>query len=149
MFSIILANSTIETIVMICIIFNLTIEYLCINEVNCFLLFIDFENERSKERFESIIEYARQFCDKNKKLFVIGMISENSEEIKNISKEYIINIINSEQFDFEYKEININKIKEVGDIIMEVLLYCSKNPINIDIEDNGKDESQSNSCDIF
>ena len=32
---------------------------------------------------------------------------------------------------------------------MEVLLYCSKNPINIDIEDNGKDESQSNSCDIF
>ena len=148
-FSIILTNSTVETKVMICSIFNLTREYSGINDVNCFLLFVDLENEYSKERFESIVDYAREFCEKSIKIFIIGMMSGNTEEIKNISKEYIIKTIDSEQFDFEYKEMNINKIKEVGDIIMEVLLYSSQHPINIIINHNDKDDAQSNSCDIF
>ena len=148
-FSTVLSNSTESIKIMICSILNLSRQYQGINDVNCYLLFIDLENEDSKDKFESIINYARNFCDLNKKTFVLGMISGNNEETKYINKEQIINILKIGQINYEYKELNINKIKEVSEIIMEVLVYSSENSIK-DYEYQKENEGEkSNSCDIF
>ena len=148
-FSTVLSNSTESIKIMICSILNLSRQYQGINDVNCYLLFIDLENEDSKDKFESIINYARNFCDLNKKTFVLGMISGNNEETKYMNKEQIINILNIGQINYEYKELNINKIKEVSEIIMEVLVYSSENSIK-DYEYQKENEGEkSNSCDIF
>ena len=148
-FSTVLSNSPESIKIMICSVLNLTKQYNGITEVNCYLLFIDLENEESKYKIESIINYAKNFCDLNKKIFALGMISGNNEEIKYINKEQIINILKIAQTNYEYKEININKIKEVSNIIMEVLVYCSENTIKDYTYQSEKDGDKAYSCDIF
>ena len=148
-FSTDLSNSAESIKVMICSILNLARQYNGINDVNCYLLFIDLENEESKVKFESIINYIRNFCDLNKKIFVLGMLGGNNEEIKYINKEQIINTFKIAQINYEYKEININKIKEVSDIIMEVLVYASENSIKDYTYQNEKEGDKGNSCAIF
>ena len=148
-FSTVLSNSTESIKVMICSILNLARQYNGINDVNCYLLFIDLENEESKVKFESIINYVRNFCDLNKIIFVLGMIGGNNEEIKYINKEQILNTLKIAQINYEYKEININKIKEVNDIIMEVLVYASENSIKDYTYQSEKEGDKGNSCDIF
>ena len=148
-FSTVLSNSAESIKVMICSILNLGRQYNGISDVNCYLLFIDLENEESKVKFESIINYIRNFCDLNKKIFVLGMIGGNNEEIKYINKEQIINTFKIAQINYEYKEININKIKEVSDIIMEVLVYASENSIKDYTYQNEKEGDKGNSCAIF
>ena len=148
-FSTVLSNSPESIKIMICSVLNLTKQYNGITEVNCYLLFIDLENEESKYKIESIINYAKNFCDLNKKIFALGMISGNNEEIKYINKEQIINILKIAQTNYEYKEININKIKEVSNIIMEVLVYCSENSIKDYTYQSEKDGDKAYSCDIF
>ena len=148
-FSTVLSNSAESIKVMICSILNLGRQYNGISDVNCYLLFIDLENEESKVKFESIINYIRNFCDLNKKIFVLGMIGGNNEEIKYINKEQIINTLKIAQINYEYKEININKIKEVSDIIMEVLVYASENSIKDYTYQNEKEGDKGNSCAIF
>ena len=148
-FSTVLSNSAESIKVMICSILNLGRQYNGISDVNCYLLFIDLENEESKVKFESIINYIRNFCDLNKKIFVLGMIGGNNEEIKYINKEQIINTFKIAQINYEYKEININKIKEVSDIIMEVLVYASENSIKDYTYQKEKEGDKGNSCAIF
>ena len=148
-FSTVLSNSAESIKVMICSILNLGRQYNGISDVNCYLLFIDLENEESKVKFESIINYIRNFCDLNKKIFVLGMLGGNNEEIKYINKEQIINTLKIAQINYEYKEININKIKEVSDIIMEVLVYASENSIKDYTYQNEKEGDKGNSCAIF
>ena len=148
-FSTVLSNSAESIKVMICSILNLGRQYNGISDVNCYLLFIDLENEESKVKFESIINYIRNFCDLNKKIFVLGMLGGNNEEIKYINKEQIINTFKIAQINYEYKEININKIKEVSDIIMEVLVYASENSIKDYTYQNEKEGDKGNSCAIF
>ena len=148
-FSTVLQNSAESTKAMVCSILNLARQYNGISEVNCYLLFIDLENEESKAKFESIINYVRNFCDLNKKIFVLGMIGGNNEEIKYINKEQILNTLKIAQINYEYKDININKIKEVNDIIMEVLVYASENSIKDYTYQNEKEGDKGNSCDIF
>ena len=43
-----------ETKVMFCSIHNVSRKYLCIKDVNCYILYIDLESEKSKSNFENI-----------------------------------------------------------------------------------------------
>ena len=147
-FSTTLAKSTKSSKIMVCSVLNLTREYTGITDVNCYILFIDLEKEDSKEKFETILNYAKDYCELSKKIFVLGMVSGNEEETKHITKGDITKTLDSANVTYEYKEINLSKAKEVSDIIMEILIYSSKHSISGD-DAKDKDAGQAGSCEIF
>ena len=146
-FSTTLANSSKSTKIMVCSVLNLTREYTGITDVNCYILFIDLEKEDSKEKFESILNYAKDYCELTKKVYVLGMVSGNEDETKQITKADITKTLDGFQLTYEYKEINLSKTKEISDFIMDILVYSSKHSISGD--DNDKDGKQAGSCEIF
>ena len=143
-FSTTLKNQTKETRVMICSVLNLKKEY----SVNFYLLFIDLEKKDSIEKIEQIINYAKEYCSPTKKIFVLGMISGNEEEQVQIDKSEITKILDDASAKYEYKEINISKMKEIADIILDILDYSSKHSI-FEEESYDKDENQGKSCIVF
>ena len=147
-FSTTLANSNKSSKIMVCSVLNLTREYTGITDVNCYILFIDLEKEESKEKFETILNYAKDYCELTKKIYVLGMVSGNDEEIKRITKGDITKTLDSAQVAYEYKEINLSKAKEVSDTIMDVLVYSSKHSISGE-ETKDKEGGQAGSCEIF
>ena len=147
-FSTTLPDTSKSTKIMVCSVLNLTREYTGITDVNCYILFIDLEKEDSKEKFESILNYAKDYCELTKKIYVLGMISGNDEETKHITKGDITKTLDSAQVTYDYKEINLSKAKEVSDIIMDILVYSSKHSISGE-ETKDKDGNQAGSCLIF
>ena len=137
-----------STKIMICSVLDLTREYTGITDVNCYLLFIDLEKEDSYKKFDIILNYAKDYCELSKKLYVIGMISGNEDTTKYIGQKDITKILDSAQVDYEYKEINLSKQKEVSDAILSVLLYSQKHSISGESL-NDKEEGQAASCTIF
>ena len=147
-FSTTLPNSSKQIKIMISSVLNLTREYTGITDVNCYVLFIDLEKEDSTEKFETILNYAKDNCELSKKIYVLGMISGNEEEKRYINKDDITKTLDSSQITYEYKEITLTKAKEVSDIIMDILIYSSKHSISgEDIPD--KDSGKDGSCEIF
>lgn len=148
-FSTSLSDPNKNTKIMICSVLNLTREYTGITDVNCYLLFIDLEKEDSKEKFESILNYAKDYCELTKKVFVFGMKSGNDdEETKHITETDIKKVLDNSQVNYEYKEITLSKPKEVSERIMDVLVYSSKHSISGDKEDD-KEAGQAGSCVVF
>ena len=137
-----------STKIMVCSVLDLTREYTGITDVNCYLLFIDLEKEDSYKKFDIILNYAKDYCELSKKLYVIGMISGNEDTTKYIGQKDITKILDSAQVDYEYKEINLSKQKEVSDAILSVLLYSQKHSISGESL-NDKEEGQAASCSIF
>ena len=148
-FSTTLANSSKSTKIMVCSVLNLTREYTGITDVNCYILFIDLEKEDSKEKFESILNYAKDYCELTKKVYVLGIVSGKEDKTKNITKEDITKNLDSQQVNYEYKEIDLTKLKELSDTLMEVLVYSSKHSISGNNDQDDKDGGQANSCEIF
>ena len=154
-FSTQLNNSQKNTKIMICSVLNLGREYTGITDVNCYIIFIDLEKETSKEKFESIISYAKDYCDLTKKIFIFGMINvntnkdeENTPNEKCINKDDITKILENTDIIYEYKELDLSNIKYIYDVIINILVYSSKHSISSDIiEETEKD--QSGSCNIF
>ena len=147
-FSTTLPNSSKQIKIMVSSVLNLTREYMGITEVNCYILFIDLEKEDSTEKFETILNYAKDYCELSKKIYVIGMISGNEEEKRCINKDDIKKTLDSSQISYEYKEITLTKAKGVSDIIMDILIYSSKHSISgEDIPD--KDSGKDGSCELF
>ena len=56
---------------MVCSVLNLAKEYTGITDVNCYILFIDLENADSKEKLDTILNYAKDYCELTKKIFVL------------------------------------------------------------------------------
>ena len=142
-----LSNTSKISKIMVCSVLNLTREYTGITDVNCYLLFVDLEKEDSAEKLESIINYAKDYCELTKKIYVFGMVSGNEEETRNIAKGDITKNLDAAKVAYEYKEINLSKPKDVSEKIMDVLVYCTKHPISGD--DADKDGGQAHSCEIF
>ena len=146
-FSTTLTNSSKPVKIMVCSVLNLTREYTGITDVNCYVLFIDLEKEDSKEKFESILNYAKDYCELTKKVYVLGMISGTEDETRLVDKEDIIKTLDNAQLTYEYKEINLSKSKEVSDNIMAIFEYSSKHSISEDEDD--KEKGKDKSCEIF
>ena len=147
-FSTTLKNSTKMTTIMIRSILNLTREYTGINDVNCYILFIDLEKDDSMEKLDLIINYASDYCELMKKIYVLGMISGKEENIRCINKADIIKKLDQVKLNYEYKEINLLKSKEIADIILQILDYSYKFSINAELDENRNDR-QAKSCQIF
>ena len=147
-FSTMLKNQSKETRIMICSVLNLSKEYTGITDVNCYLLFIDLEKKDSLDKLKDIINYAKDNCRLSKKIFVLGMISGNEEEEVQVAKLDITKILDALNAKYEYKEINLSKMKQIADILLEVFDYCTKHSIDED-EEIDKEGDQGRSCMIF
>ena len=147
-FSTNLKNSSKSTTIIICSILNLTREYTGITDVNCYILFINLEKDDSLEKLEGIINYAKDYCELGKKIYVLGMLSGSQEEIRCVNKADITKELDQIQVNYEYKEINLSNAKEVADAIMEVIDYSSKHSINSDLRDE-REAAQGKSCVLF
>ena len=143
-----LPDSIKQTKIMMCSVLNLTKEYTGITDVNCYLVFIDLKNENSKENFNLIISYLKDYCDLGKKIFVLGIVNKDNDIKQIISEKDIINIMDSGNFIYEYIEIDLEKTKEVADSLLNIFIKCSKEE---SIEDNKieKDGKQAHSCNVF
>ena len=147
-FSTMLKNQSKETRIMICSVLNLSKEYTGITDVNCYLLFIDLEKKDSLDKLKDIINYAKDNCRLSKKIFVLGMISGNEEEEVQVAKLDITKILDALNAKYEYKEINLSKMKQISDILLEIFDYCSQHSIDED-EEIDKEGDQGRSCMIF
>ena len=99
-----LSNTSKISKIMVCSVLNLTREYTGITDVNCYLLFVDLEKEDSAEKLESIINYAKDYCELTKKIYVFGMVSGNEEEAKHIAKGDITKNLDAAKVSYEYKD---------------------------------------------
>ena len=137
-----------ETRIMICSVLNLSKEYTGITDVNCYLLFIDLEKSDSIDRLKSIINYAKDNCRLSKKISVLGMVSGNEDEVVKFTKADVTQILDEFQAKYEYKEINLSKIKEISDIMEGIFEYSSHHPIDEE-EEMDKEENPARSCILF
>ena len=147
-FSTLLKNQSKETRIMICSVLNLSKEYTGITDVNCYLLFIDLEKKDSLDKLKDIINYARDNCRTTKRVYVLGMISGNEEEEIQIEQSEITKILSEFKAPYEYREINLSKMKQISDILLEIFDYCSQHSIDED-EEIDKEGDQGRSCMIF
>ena len=84
-----------------------------------------------------------------KKIYVLGMISGNEEEEVQINKEDVTKILDEISTNYEYKEINISKMREIADIFLEILDYSSKHSIAEEEENVDREGDQARSCILF
>ena len=143
-----LANSSKLKKIMVCSVLNLEREYTGIHDVNCYILFIDLEKADSSEKFDLILNYAKEYCELTKKFYVLGVISGTEDETKVVDKDVLIKTLETEKITYEYKQINLSKGKEVSDVIMDILVYSSQHLISGE-EVTDKDKGADSSCEIF
>ena len=139
-FTLILPNSMKTTKIMICSISDLTREYSGITDVNCYLIFIDLQNENSKESFDLI--------NLTKKIYVLGVIDEEKEAKQIICEGDIKKVMDSSNFNYEYIEINLIKTNEVADSILNLFIDCSLES-SIQESTNNKMDDKAHSCNVF
>ena len=143
-FSLTLPNSINPSKVIICSVLNLNREYTGITDVNCYIFFINLEKEDSLDKFEVIFNYAKDYCELNKKIYVLGMLSKKKEDLKSINEEDITKTLDLEQCIYEYKEIDLSNHKEISDTIMDILVYSSKHSISGDDDYSALDKEGGN-----
>ena len=143
-----LPNTSKQTKIMICSVLNLTKEYTGINDVNCYLLYVDLEKEDSKQKLDFILNYAKENCNLEKRIFVFGMITKEDNE-KYITEEDIKRYLENSQMIYQYKEINVKQIKDICDSLKEVFSFSLSNPISNMNKTQDKDDEKDGSCLIF
>ena len=147
-FSTTISNSQKNKKIMVCSVLNLEREYTGITDVNCYLIFIDLENEESKNKFESIISYFKDYCDLGKKTFVFGMVEGNEKKNIVFDKNDFSKSLDNLDITYDYKEINFSNKKQISDYMKEVFIYSSKHSFSGSTVDD-KEADQSGSCKIF
>ena len=139
-------NSVNPTNIMICCLTDLSKEYSGITDVNFYMIFIDLQNEKTKESLESIISYARKYCDLSKKIYVLGVIN-NGKEAKFIHKEDIKDAMKSGNFIYEYIKIFLEKKNDVADSLLNIFINFYKESANK--KEYLKSHIQAHSCNVF
>ena len=130
---------------------NFDAEYIGIDNVSCYLLLIDLDNNKIKEQYELILRYINDYCDIKKKLFVLGMYNKNGRN-KYFYEQEISGQLIDFKFHFEYIHVNKFNEEQISNTIMNILLYCSEHPILSDdeiqekiiIKNNSKEDNIQN-----
>ena len=151
-FSIMLPEETTASKVMICSILNLKRDYTGLNDVNCYLLFVDLEKEDSKDKIEDILNYMKTYCNESKKIFVFGLSIGDGKVTQSITQKDICGKFNSEGTKFEFKCLNNDKKKEISEYFSQILVYCNKHQRSgedCNNDEEMKDEANSGSCVVF
>ena len=123
-------NQNSLTKIMICTALDLSREYNGIKEVNCYLIFIDLENKDSKNQLNLIIEYFLKNCNLLKRIYIIGIFSSYTENLKKSIDEKKINEMMAEAKinKFSYKELDVEDSDKVSDAILEILVSAENMP---------------------
>lgn len=156
-FSITVPNTQNLVKVMICTILNLTRTYSGITDVNCYLIFVNLDEEDSRDKFDSIISYMQMNCNENKKVFVFAVSNSENEEmhvgikqdeikekLESIGKKYEMKLILSEE-----------KAEDISEYFVKILEYSyshlrKKNEnVHNQNEDELKNGGESGSCIII
>ena len=145
-FSSVLQEQKKPTKIMICTLLDLNMEYEGINEVNCYIIVIDLQKETSKQKYSEIISYIQKFCDLSKKIYLLGVKSDENEDNKTkLTEEEIDQVVQTLNVDYEYLELNIDNTAQVSDKIIEILIYSLNNSFEI----NYKEDGHGRSCSIY
>ncbi len=143
-----LPNTSKQTKIMICSVLNLTKEYTGINDVNCYLLYVDLEKEDSKQKLDYILNYVKENCNLEKKIFVFGMVTKEDNE-KYITEEDIKRYLENLQIVYQYRQLNVKQNKDICNSLKEVFSYSLSNPISNMNMAKDKDDEKDGSCLIF
>ena len=147
-FTLVLPETIKSSKIMICSVLNLSREYTGITNVNCYLILVDLQNENSKNNLNSIISYSKIYCDLSKTFFVLGIINKEIESKQVITQGDIKKIMGGMNLSYEYIELNLNKVKEVSDYILNIFVKSSKEG-NFEENKNEQNGKESNSCNVF
>ena len=145
-FNIVLPKSVETSKIMICSLLDLTREYDGITDVNCYMVFIELQNENSKKCFESIISYIKKYCDLKKEIYVLGMINKNNKSKEFISYGNIKKVMKSNKLNYEYIEINFVKTKIIADSLLKIFINLTKESKK---KSEIKNKGQAHSCNVF
>ena len=113
-FSLVLPNKTNATKIMLCTLSDLTKEYPGIDDVNCYLIFIDLLYEKSKQTFDSIVSFLKNYCNLQKKIYILGIVTDNGETNQIIHQKDIKKIMDSGNFYYKYIKLNLEDKKKSG-----------------------------------
>ena len=134
--------------IMMCSVLNLTRKYIGITDVNCYFIFIDLQKENSKDNFDLILSYLKDYCDLTKKIFILGFINKANNTKHIVSKEDIKRVMDSGNFNYEYIELNLNKTKDVSDSLLNIFVKSSKEETEDEFK-IGKNEKEAHSCNVY
>ena len=140
-------NATLK--VMICSILNLQRDYPGIQDVNCYLLFVDLEKETSPQKFDEILLYMKNNCDQCKKVFIFALSSNNEKQF--ITQGDITDKLDREGKDYVIKSTSIDKLQEINDYFLTILTFSAKHKKDEEFDTNAEEKngSESNSCFIY
>ena len=89
--------------------------------VDCALILIDLENQSSKESCEKIAYYIKDNIQSNKKVYVLGLTTDKSNNVSSFTEKDINNLMEEQNFLYDYKEVCSNEKSEVTSAIEYIL----------------------------
>ena len=146
-FSLVLPNKTNATKIMLCTLSDLTKEYPGIDDVNCYLIFIDLQHEKSKQTFDSIVSFLKNYCNLQKKIYILGIVTDNGETNQIIHQKDIKKIMDSGNFYYKYIMLNLEDKKNAADSLLNIFIMISQE--GTDEYKFKKKHHQAHSCNVF
>ena len=97
--------------------------YQGISDVSFYFFFVHLESLNVQNKFQSICSYIKKYCDLSKKIFIFGIIKDDSELIKkNISYENFKKILDEMKFNYIYNELSMVNKEKIGKIFLDIFL---------------------------
>jgi hypothetical protein len=124
--------------------------YQGISDVSFYFFFVHLESLNVQNKFQSICSYIKKYCDLSKKIFIFGIIKDDSELIKNnISYENFKKILDEMKFNYIYNEVSMVNKEKIGKIFLDIFLSFSQkreNMTNINSSNKNEVGRQAHSC---
>ena len=131
--------------VLLYLVINLNKEYAGINDSICNVIFIDNELEESKQKFQDILAYIKEYCDESKKIFIITFRKTQSEDNVVLKKKQICAAIDNLKRIYEYNDIVLDKENDIAECMYNIMIYC-KRIYEGETASQIKEEDQAKSC---
>ena len=112
--------------VLIYLVINLNKEYSGINDSICNVIFIDSEYEESKQRYQDILTYIKDYCNESKKIFIIAFRKTHSEDSVVLKKKQLCAAIDNLKRIYEYNEIVLDNEDDIAECMYNIMIYCKK-----------------------
>jgi len=125
-FSTVLFKEKKNTKIIVITISDLNLEYDGMEDVDCYLIGVELQKDYCKDKLEEILDFVDMNCDKEKKIYIFGIKTEENENEVKINKEDIIKKLDDFSLKFEYYELSMADSDEISKKIEEVF-GCREN----------------------
>ena len=147
-FNVTLSETNARLKVLFYLIINLNKEYAGINDSLCNIIFIDSENEESKQKYQDLLTYIKEYCDESKKTFIVSFRKIKSEENVLIKKKQICSSMDNLKRIYEYNEIVLEETDKIAECLSNIMIYC-KRIYEGETASQIKEDDQARSCCII